>query len=169
MSQRALQIDLERPAELVRTAALAPFSASPDDVRAMAAERVAVHLAEQLVEDFLADPARTARRQLESIAMSLGVTGVFESLGQLLQRAQVVRRCRIEQLCERVGVELIERCRRLDTAQLIGQCIELVQARQLLERALERQALLARERKALAQALWQQLVQRRGELGQVPA
>ena len=172
VGQGARQVEVERPAELVGSATVVAFTDGARRCGSRGRRRRRAAAAEQLVEDPLAQPPRATRRQLEALAAALGVARLFEQLGQLLKRAAAsAADSRIEQLRDLVGIDLGQlvgraRCRPSGSAELVH---PVAAGRAGRARPASVSCSPSLEVVALAQALGQQRVERRGELRQVPA
>ena len=152
--QRALQINLERLAELVGLAVFAAVAAAADVRGPVAAEGVAATAGRRC------PPAPSGR--------SCGCLAAVSSSGRPSSRrsrpprvswpppatrAIGLRGFAVKQVANRVRIKGVERRRRIDVGDLIRQRVELVQPAHLVERAFQRERFLAAEVEAFAQAL----------------
>ncbi len=135
----------------------------------MATECVAPKPGEQVVQHLLADPPAASGRQLEPIAIAGEVAGPLELLREFVERIEVTRGIVSEQTGDAVAVHLGKVARTADPVELLLERVERLEVGHLGERPLEPQWLVAAEPVALAESTGQQLVHRRGQLGEVPA
>ena len=87
--QRAVQLEVERIAELVGFGGLVTLAATPRPVDPVAAERVAAESCKQVIKHLLADPPGAARSQLQALAVACQVPRLLEAPGQVVQRIEV--------------------------------------------------------------------------------
>ena len=150
---------------LRRLLALAAVAGAGEPV---AAERVAVQPREQLVEDLLADPPVAARGELQPVAVALEVARLLEPVGEVLERVEVAGRVRAQQVAHVRAIDLAEVARAARAVELRLELVERLEPAELVERRLEAQRLVAVEPDPLAQPAGEQLVEVRGQLGEVP-
>ena len=164
----AAQVEVERVAELVRLGRLVALPSPPAAVDPVPAERVALEPREQVVEHLLADPAAAARRQLQALAVARQVARLLEPAGQVVERVEVAHGLVAEQVADLVAVDARRdrRAPRRRRARPRARSIAC-EPRDLGERALEPERLVAAERHPLAEPAGQQQVEVRGELGEV--
>ena len=162
-------MEVERPSELVGSAALPALADGARRLTAVAAELVALHPCEQLVEDLLADPTGATRSQRQTIAVAFGVARLFQRATQLLERPHLVGRVSVKELGSSSGSISSSAAGERMSPSWSDSSIEPPQLSELRQRPLERQLFRALEVEALPKTVGQQLVERRCELGKVPA
>ena len=160
---------MERVAELVRLGRLVPLPAPPATIEAVPAERVLAKPREEVVEHLLADPPRPPRGQLQAAAVARQVPGLLEPAREVVERVEVAHGVVAEQLADVAPVDRGQVARGADVTQLVLQRVERLEPAELLERTLQPERLVALEPVAVAEAVGQQRVHVRGELGEVPA
>src|SRR5439155_7997093 len=97
VGERLLQVEVEGLAEDPRFRPLGSLAATRRGRPRVPAEGVATEAREEAVEDLLADAPAAPRRELEPPSDALGVAGLLERAGQLLQPGNVLRRVGVEQ------------------------------------------------------------------------
>ena len=168
VTERAPEVEVERVAELERLGHLVALAAVAGVREPVRAERVAVEPREQLVEHLLPDPPMTPRGELEPVAVALEVAGTLEAVGEVLERIEVPGGVRAQQVVDVRAVDLAEVARPARAVDLRLELVERLEPPELLERALEAERLVAGEPDPLPQPAGEQLVEVRGELGEVP-
>src|SRR5207253_11397832 len=124
---------------------------------------------EQVVEDLLADPSRSAGRQLEAFPVAGQIARALELLGERVEGFELADRVIAQVLAESRAIDRREVARLGDVAELRFEGVQRLQARHLVEGSLEAERLVAPEPEPLTEAAREELVERRGELRQVPA
>ena len=95
----------------------------------MAAEAVALEVPEDVAQGLVADLADGPRGQLEAVAFSLEVAGLFELLGHLAQTLEVALGLLAQELLDLLGVDLLEV---VGVAHLLDLPLEVVELPELV-------------------------------------
>ena len=128
VADRALDVEVERVAELVGLGLVGALVADAGALELVAAHLVLGQLLEQVVERVLADPADAAGRELVAALLVLDEAGLLEHLGQLGHALEAAGRVVAEQLAGPVDVDLGQRAGVGGAAQ---QVLELVDVAEL--------------------------------------
>ena len=159
---------MERVAELERLGRLLAVAAAAGPLQPMAAERIAPESREQVVEHLLADPPAAARRQLHAVAVAIEVAGGLEAGGQVLQRVQVARGVRTQEVADVGAVDLADVPGPVDAFEVALEAVQRLELAELVQRQFEAQRLVPAEAHPVPQPVGEQLVEVRRELREVP-
>src|SRR6186997_648207 len=106
--ERALQVEVERVAELVRLRRLFPLAAAAMAVDPVPAEGVTLEAREQVVEDLLADLPGATRRELEPVPVPGQVAGLLESSCQVIEAVEIPDRVVTHEIADLVAIDRCE-------------------------------------------------------------
>ena len=129
VADRALDVEVERVAELVGLRVHRPLVAEPGPGELVLAELVAGQLGEEVVERVLADAAEPGRGQLVAALPVLDEPGLLEHLGQLGHLLEAVGRFVADELPGPVEVDLGQRT---GVGGAAHQLLELVEVAELV-------------------------------------
>src|ERR1017187_9344358 len=167
--QGLAQVEVEGVAELKWFRPVAALTAPAAAIDSMLAECVAAKPGEQVVENLLADPSAAPRGQLKVIPVTGEIAGRLESSGEGVEDLEAAPRFVAHRLAQVGPVDPAQVRGRLHILELCLERLEPAERLELAQGTLKTELLLATEAEPLAEPAGQDLVERRRELGEVPA
>ena len=127
VADRALDVEVERIAELVGLGLVGPLVAGAGALDLVLAHLVAGQLLEQLVQRVATDLADAGRRQLEASLLLLDQSRLLEHLGQLGQPIEAAGRVVTQQLPCAVDVDLGQRAGVVRAAEEVLELVDVAE------------------------------------------